>query len=97
MGKKIESVFVYVITGDDGDEGVPAVQSRDGAWMPLFGADEARINSLKTVAAQVAIAHNKEVRLLKFEGPPQVVEIILPVDAPDTEVSEDDSSRRYVN
>lgn len=92
-GKKIESLFVYVIIDEDGDEGVPAFKSPAGVWMPLFGADEARITSLKNLAAQIAAAHNKEVRLLKFEGPPILVETILPVDAPD-EDTDDRSDQR---
>lgn len=94
MADKIQTLFVYVMTDDDGSEGVPAFQSpKDGTWMPLFGADEARMASFKLVAVEIALRHNKEVRLLKFEGPPILVETILPVDAPD-EDTDDRSDQR---
>lgn len=42
---RINQMFAFVILDDDGTEGVPAMLI-EGVWMPLMGADMARVDSL---------------------------------------------------
>lgn len=62
---KITELFCYVVTGDDGDEGVPAF-AYQGVAMPMMGADLARMRSLRQIADQIEVDTTKQVRLYKF-------------------------------
>jgi hypothetical protein len=66
MALSIDRLFAYVATDDDG-EGVAAYQI-DGQWMPLVGADEERMRSLKPVAQLVADQSGKRLALVRFEA-----------------------------
>ena len=67
MGFVITEMSVFVAVDDgDGDEGVIGMTT-DMGWMPLVGADMARIESLKPIAKQIAKALRKKVVLKKFK------------------------------
>jgi len=74
---KIEEMYAFVIedTGPD-DEGVVGMGTKMG-WMPLVGADMARVESLKPLASVAARASGKKVKLLHF-GCRRLVEVIEP-------------------
>lgn len=68
---KIEQMYAFIVedTGPD-DEGVVAIQSEEGdygrIWLPLVGADMARVNSLKPLAAGIGNQIGKKVKLVHF-------------------------------
>jgi|WetSurMetagenome_2_1015567.scaffolds.fasta_scaffold310052_2 hypothetical protein len=69
---KITELWAWVNTeADENDEGIIAHEVYDVIkgethWMPLVGADKARIESLRDVAKATAERLGKPVKLLKF-------------------------------
>lgn len=63
---RIEQIFAFIIedTGPD-DEGIIVMNTPLG-WMPLVGADMARIDSLRHMAQLAAKRIGKKVKLLCF-------------------------------
>lgn len=63
---KIEEMFAFV-TEDSGpeDEGIVGMNTGAG-WMPLVGADMARVESLKPIAKQIAAVTGKRIKILHF-------------------------------
>ncbi|MBA7486496.1 hypothetical protein ES707_22056 [subsurface metagenome] len=68
---RIEQMYAFIIedTGPD-DEGVIAIQSMEGnqgrIWLPLVGADMARVESLKPIARGIGEQQGKKVKLVQF-------------------------------
>ena len=52
MPDVVTHLYAWIIVNEDGDEGVPAFLAPSG-WMPMVGADEARIKSLAPMARNV--------------------------------------------
>lgn len=66
-GKVIEKMYAFVMTGDDGDEGVCGrLNPATGEWMPLVGADTERLEELFPFAQRLADVTGRPIRLLKF-------------------------------
>jgi len=66
---RVEQMFAFIVIDDDGTEGIPAVQTKSmgfPTFLPLVGADMARIDSLRHFAVQVAREMKKPVTLVKF-------------------------------
>jgi hypothetical protein len=65
---KIDRMFAFVATdGGPDDEGVCAfLDPRWGAWMPMVGADMARVESLRAEAQAIANRTGKRIELLEF-------------------------------
>jgi hypothetical protein len=61
---KITEMFAFVAFDDTG-EGVVGMLTPQG-WVPMVGADMARIESIRGIARQIAKDSGKEVRLLRF-------------------------------
>ncbi len=63
---KINELFAF-ISIDEGpeDEGIIASKFGD-VWMPLVGADQKRVDSLRVIAKQIAQTTGKYVVLAKF-------------------------------
>lgn len=63
---RIEEMYAFVAedAGPD-DEGVVGMNTGLG-WVPLVGADMARVESLKPIAQQIAKQTGKKVKLLHF-------------------------------
>lgn len=63
---RIEEMYAFVAeeSGPD-DEGVVAMKTELG-WMPLVGADMARVESLKPIAKGIARGTGKRIKLLRF-------------------------------
>lgn len=75
---KVTEMFAFVICDkDDDDEGIVGVQAPTGL-VPLIGADVARADSYRGLAAQLATSLGKPIRLVHFSGPPVVVDTIWP-------------------
>lgn len=71
----IDEIFAFVAVNDEG-EGIISFPGPVG-WIPLVGADTARVNLLRTQAQIVADAENWEVRLVKFTNREEL-EVIRP-------------------
>ena len=63
---RIEEMYAFVAEdkGPD-DEGIIGFMAETG-WMPMVGADMARVESLKPIAQHVARATGKKIKLLRF-------------------------------
>jgi len=63
---RIEEIYAFVAE-DSGpeDEGIVGMNTGDG-WMPLVGADMARVESLKPIARGIAAATGKKIKILRF-------------------------------
>lgn len=71
-------MFAWVTTDkDENDEGIIGFRFGD-QWMPLVGADKARIQSLKAQALAVATSTGKPVKLIHFSVREEL-EIITPI------------------
>ena len=64
---KITTIWAFIAADKDpDDEGL--VAGRVGSqWMPLVGADMARVESLKPIARSIAKVTGKKITLAKFE------------------------------
>lgn len=64
---RIEELFAYIAhePGDPDDEGITAFKA-GGTWMPMVGADEARMKSLKGKAQEIANTTGHMITLVKF-------------------------------
>ena len=63
---KIEKMFAFIAEETPNDEGVIAMSMPNGTWMPLVGADMARVESLRRVAQDTATRTGKNVILIEF-------------------------------
>ncbi len=63
---KIDEMYAFVVedSGPD-DEGILGFMT-NGGWMPMVGADMARVESLKPMARDMATSLGKRVKILKF-------------------------------
>jgi hypothetical protein len=62
---RIHSLWAYVATDKEGNEGVTAAQIGN-VMMPLFAADEARLANMKPIARAVCNATGMTLHLVKF-------------------------------
>jgi hypothetical protein len=62
--KRIEQMYAFVAEDAEG-EGVCGFRG-DLGWMPLVGADIARVESIRHVAQIIADQSGKPIRLLRF-------------------------------
>ncbi len=62
----IQTLHAFIVTDEDGVEGIPAAKAPDGMAMPLVRADRARIESLRPIAQQIADGLGKKVVLTRF-------------------------------
>lgn len=65
IGKRIDEMYAFVAVHDDQDEGVMGMPTAQG-WLPMVGADMARMESLKDLAKVLAQRSGKRIRLLRF-------------------------------
>ena len=61
---KIEVMYAFVVT-EAGGEGVCAFQS-PGGWIPMVGADMARMDSMRALAKTIARKTGQTIKLIKF-------------------------------
>ena len=73
---RIEEMYAFVCedTGPD-DEGIMGFLTESG-WMPMVGADMARVESLKPMAQNLAQAAGKKVKLVRFTNREDMGEIV---------------------
>ncbi|HUT76640.1 MAG TPA: hypothetical protein VM285_03080 [Polyangia bacterium] len=73
---RIKTMWAFVGTDADGDEGVIAFMdpvSRE--WRPLVGADKERMDSLRPIAQNIADQHGRPVTLVRFDRRSEVEKI----------------------
>ena len=63
---RIERIFAFIAEENPQDEGIVAMKM-GAAWMPLVGADMARVESLRPIAEDIAKVTGKTVKLIVFE------------------------------
>ena len=63
---KVIALTAFVFTDCNGEEGILAMQQKNGEWMPLIGASEERIESFRSYAEKIARRMNCPVQLVKF-------------------------------
>lgn len=80
-GFKVTDLWAYVQVGEDGDEGILAMLHQ-GVWLPMIGADEARLKSLRGAVVALARATGRRVELRHFAGPAEVVDVLESVKKP---------------
>ena len=75
MAKQVTELFAFVMIDEDGDEAVPAFH--DGTtWLPMIGADMARVASLIPIAKKMVQRFpDRPIRILKFTVPEQIGEV----------------------
>lgn len=75
MQQKIDRLFAFVVTDDDGSEGIIGMQAPESNMMvPFIGADMDRVKSLAFMANIIAKKVNKEYRILEFSTRKDVTE-----------------------
>lgn len=62
---RIDSMYAYVAEDEEG-EGITAMQTPSGGWIPMVGADMARMESLRPVAEATVKATGNRVKLVRF-------------------------------
>ncbi|GAJ00133.1 unnamed protein product [marine sediment metagenome] len=62
---RIDKMFAFIAENNGNDEGVIGAVTPQG-WMPLVGADMARVESLRPIAQRVARVTGKPVKLVVF-------------------------------
>jgi hypothetical protein len=66
-GEKIERVYAWIATDQDGSEGIISIEVGDIHY-PLIGADTERIESLRTYARRVQMMTGYPIKLVEFDG-----------------------------
>lgn len=64
--KKITELWAWIVTEENGGEGVPAGILPNGGMYPLLGADESRVRSYEQEARMIAARIKRPVRLCRF-------------------------------
>lgn len=72
-GKPVVGLYAWIADDPDGGQGVAAAHIRGIGWMPLVGADMARMRSLRPHAVIVREKTGLPVRLVRF-GRSEVLE-----------------------
>lgn len=63
---RIEEMYAFVAEDSNpDDEGIVGMNTGSG-WLPLVGADMARVESLKPIAKNIAAMTGKKVKLIYF-------------------------------
>ncbi len=66
VGFRIQHVWAVLAVHSDEDEGVVAVQTAPGHWLPLIAADETRLEQITALARRFAKEQNRPLRLVRF-------------------------------
>lgn len=66
MPDKIKTMTAFVSVDEDGNEGVCATFNPGMGWMPMVGADHARVESFRDLAKEIARTSGKPVKLVRF-------------------------------
>ena len=73
---RIDEMYAFIsYDKDDNDEGLTALHGGYGVWMPMVGADMARVESLKPIAKEIAAITGKKIKICKFSTREVIEEI----------------------
>ena len=75
MPLKIEKMFAFVATDDEGNEGVCGFNVGGAGWMPMVGADMAMVEKLRPMALATAEKSGQRIKLVLFTNREEVEEI----------------------
>lgn len=75
--QRIETIVAFTQIDEIDEEGIIAFLGADGMWLPMIGADEARIRSLYPQAEETARLTGRPVRMLRFTGV-ELIDVIQP-------------------
>ncbi len=73
--QKINKMYAWVSTDEDGGEGIIAHMSSVGEWMPLVGADRARIEAHREFVVGVQQMIKRPISLIEFSDR-KVIEVL---------------------
>ena len=73
--QKINKMYAWVSTDEDGGEGIIAHMSSVGEWMPLVGADRARIEAHRARAKKIGKEMRHPISLIEFSDR-KVIEVL---------------------
>lgn len=79
MALKITEIFAFIGVDDNGDEGLVAWHDPKHGWMPLVGADKARLDAYRQMAEHIAFHTLQPVREVHFTSI-QDLGTVTPVD-----------------
>lgn len=65
MPLKIDEIFAFITTDDQGNEGICGFLSNLG-WIPMVGADQAAIDKLKPMAKKITQETGKQIEICRF-------------------------------
>lgn len=65
-GFRISSLWAWTMIGDDDEEGLPTMID-DGVPMPMIASDRVRLDALRPLAAELARASGRPIRLRRFD------------------------------
>ena len=71
---KIDQLFAFVATDEDGNEGLCGFRSANG-WIPMVGADMAMVEHLRPIALATAKASGQPIKLCLFKTREEVEDI----------------------
>lgn len=72
--KKIGELFAFVMVDGGGDEGIPAF-THEQYFVPMVGADMARVESFRVMAQALCNASGKPMKILRFSQAEQIGEV----------------------
>lgn len=74
QGQKIEAIYAWVAVEPDGGEGVCSMQIGN-THMPLVGADQARVESLRPQAEQIRRMTGYPIKLVRYAAREELEEL----------------------
>jgi hypothetical protein len=67
MSFRVTEIWAWLAVGDDNEEGIVAFQGPDG-WLPLVMADRTRLDSLRSLAEEIARQGDKTLHLVRLSA-----------------------------
>lgn len=64
--KQIKFMVAFVGVDDDGAEGIAALETSAGRWMPLVCSCQATLGAVRQIAQTLADVTGRELRVVKF-------------------------------
>jgi hypothetical protein len=77
VGFRIRSLWAWVTIDDDDDESIPGARLPTGDWLPLIGADEERLRSLRPRVEAIARQLGRPISLVRFTER-ELIEVLDP-------------------
>ena len=72
---KITEMYAFIAEDGPEDEGIVAMMQGD-KWIPMVGADMARMDALRPVAEKIAGIHGQKIIIAKFTNRVHIEDIV---------------------